>query len=87
MKKEIKEIKREKIVKFLEKEENIIFGNYKKYALAAFAGILIATPLPSEIGITLLSTIKRMSIKKFAIIAYILHTIGIFIILSIGNLI
>ena len=85
--KEIKEIKREKIVKFLEKEEDRIFGKYKRYALAAFAGILIATPLPTEIGITLLSTIRRMSLKKFMIIAYILHTLGIFIILSIGNLI
>lgn len=87
LKKELKSLEKEKVVKFLEKEENKVFGKYKKYFLATFAGFLIATPLPTEIGIALMSSIKRMSLKKFVIIAYILHTLGIFIILSIGNII
>jgi hypothetical protein len=55
------------------------------YLLAIFAGILIASPLPTEIGIMLMASIKNISVKKFGIIIYILHTSAIFIILLIGN--
>lgn len=49
------------------------------------AGILIMTPLPTEIGITILASRKNLSMKKFMIMAYILHTIGITIILLLGK--
>jgi hypothetical protein len=55
------------------------------YLLATFAGLLIASPLPTEIGIMLLASIKRISVKKFVITVYILHTNAIFIILLIGS--
>ena len=55
------------------------------YLLATFAGILIASPLPTEIGILLMTSIKNISFKKFIIIIYILHASAIFIILLIGN--
>lgn len=82
---EIKRLEKEKVVKFIEKEEKKLFGHYQKYILASFAGFLIASPLPTEIGVTLMAALKKISIKKFMIIAYLLHTLGIFIILSIGN--
>lgn len=84
---EIKSLSKTKIAKFIDKEEKIIFGHFKKYALAAFSGFIIASPLPTEIGVTLMSSIRGLSVKKFAIIAYILHTIGILIILAIGRII
>mgnify|MGYP000140013313 CR=1 FL=1 len=59
----------------------------QKYLLAALASILIASPLPTEIGITLLALIKNVTPRKFSIIAYILHTIAIFTILLIGKII
>ena len=55
------------------------------YLLATFACILIASPLPTEIGIMLMTSIKNISIKKFVIIVYILHASAIFIILLIGS--
>jgi uncharacterized membrane protein YdjX (TVP38/TMEM64 family) len=55
------------------------------YLLAIFAGLLIASPLPTEIGIMIMTSIKNMSVKKFIIIVYILHASAIFIILLIGN--
>jgi uncharacterized membrane protein YdjX (TVP38/TMEM64 family) len=55
------------------------------YLLATFASILIASPLPTEIGIMLMTSIKNMSTKKFVIIVYILHVSAIFIILLIGS--
>jgi hypothetical protein len=55
------------------------------YLLAIFAGILIASPLPTEIGIIIMASIKNMSIKKFVILVYFLHASAIFIILLIGR--
>ena len=55
------------------------------YLLATFASLLIASPLPTEIGIMLMASIKNISIKKFVIIVYILHASAIFIILLIGS--
>ena len=55
------------------------------YLLATFAGLLIASPLPTEIGILLMTSIKNLSFKKFICIIYILHASAIFIILLIGN--
>lgn len=82
---EIDKLEKEKIIKYLEKEERIILGHYRKYVLPAFAGFLIASPLPTEIGIALMATLKKVSIKRFLIIAYLLHTFGILLILLIGN--
>lgn len=53
--------------------------------LAVFASVLIASPLPTEIGIMLMTSIKTMSTKKFVAIVYILHASAIFVILLIGN--
>ena len=45
----------------------------------------IASPLPTEVGVVLMATLKSISTKKFIVLAYFLHTIGIFIILLIGR--
>jgi uncharacterized membrane protein YdjX (TVP38/TMEM64 family) len=82
---ELRKLSRTKVVRELEFEEGLLFGHLKKYATAAFAGFLIASPLPTEVGVTMIVAMKRMSPKKFAIIAYLLHTAGILIILTIGN--
>jgi uncharacterized membrane protein YdjX (TVP38/TMEM64 family) len=57
----------------------------RAYLIAIFAGLLIASPLPTEIGILLLTSIRSISFKKFIIIIYILHASAIFLILLIGN--
>ena len=84
---EVKAISKTKLIKFIGKEERLLFGSFKKYISATFAGFIIASPFPSELGISLMASLKEISFKKFLIIAYILHTFGIFIILNIGNLI
>jgi hypothetical protein len=55
------------------------------YLLATFAGLLISSPLPTEIGILLMTSIRNISFKKFKSIIYVLHASAIFIILLIGN--
>lgn len=59
----------------------------KKYLIPVLAGFIIASPLPDEIGVSLLATSTTISRRVFSIMSYLLNTAGIFAILIIGNLI
>jgi len=79
---EIERLSKEKILTFLHlKTPSII----KKYFLPVFAGFIIASPLPDEIGVSLLAASGRIPAKTFSILSYLLNTAGIFIILLIGK--
>jgi hypothetical protein len=52
--------------------------------IVAFASILIASPLPTEIGIMLMASVKKLSTSKFAVLVYVLHVSAIYMILLIG---
>ncbi len=79
---EVQRLSKEKVVRTVSRW---IPNSVRVYLLAFFAGLLIASPLPTEIGIMLMTSIRKISLKKFAIIAYILHASAIFIILLIGR--
>jgi len=81
---EVRSMTHEKAIKVIVEEEKLL-GHFKKYIVTLIALILIASPLPTELGITLIATLKHISIKKFMVMAYLLHTCGIFIILLIGS--
>jgi len=53
----------------------------KNYLMLTFAGFLIASPLPDEIGVTLLSGLTKIKQSAIAILGFILNTLGIIIIL------
>ena len=57
----------------------------RTYLRAIIANIFIASPLPTEIGVMMLTSDKKMSTKKFAVIVYILHASAIFVILLLGK--
>jgi len=82
---EIEQLCKNRLVLLVEKEEEKIFHHFQKYVLTAFAGFLIASPLPTEIGVTLMASRRHLSTRKFAIIAYSLHTTAIFLILLLGR--
>ncbi|HKM60737.1 MAG TPA: hypothetical protein VJY36_07700 [Candidatus Bathyarchaeia archaeon] len=81
---EVQKLSKEKVVQTFNRW---IPDSIRVHLLATFASILIASPLPTEIGIMLMTSIKNMSTKKFVIIVYILHASAIFIILLIGRII
>ena len=83
---ELKKFEKEKQVIRLKKLSKRIFGSLYKYVLPALAGFIISSPLPSEVGISLLASLEKFSVKKFMLFAYILHTFGILLILLLGNL-
>lgn len=84
---EIKGLEKEKLVLYIKKKEKTIFGHYYRHIFPALAGFLIASPLPTEVGVGMMASLKNLSLRKFILIAYVLHTLGILIILTIGNLI
>ena len=79
---EVQKLSKETVVRTINR---LIPDSIRVYLLATFAGLLIASPLPTEIGILLMTSIKNISFKKFIIIIYVLHASAIFIILLIGN--
>jgi hypothetical protein len=79
---EVQNLSKEKVVRAINRW---LPSSLRIYLLAIFAGILIASPLPTEIGILMMTSIKNISFKKFIITIYFLHASAIFIILLIGN--
>jgi uncharacterized membrane protein YdjX (TVP38/TMEM64 family) len=58
-----------------------IAGKYYKHLLPMIAAILISTPLPTEVGITLMTGLKSLKFRYFISIISLLHIVGIFVIL------
>jgi len=83
---EFKELEK---TKTLHKIKTIIDKNIalkiKHYILYLFAGILIATPLPDEIGVSLLAGLTTIKQKILGVISFILHSITIFFILALSS--
>jgi uncharacterized membrane protein YdjX (TVP38/TMEM64 family) len=70
-----------KIREIVNKNINI---KIKHYFLYIFAGIMIATPLPDEVGVSMLAGLTTIKPKVLATISFILHTTAIFLILKLG---
>jgi hypothetical protein len=49
--------------------------------LPVIGAIIIASPLPDEVGISLMG-LSKISTPKFIFISYILNSIGLFLIIS-----
>ncbi|MFH1248585.1 MAG: hypothetical protein V1660_00340 [archaeon] len=81
---EIERISKEKAVVYLEKKMPPLL---KKYLIPVLAGFIIASPLPDEIGVSLLAASRSISLKAFSVLSYVLNTGGIFVILIMGKLI
>ena len=50
----------------------------RHYLVYIFAGIMIATPLPDEMGVTMLAGLTTIKPSVLSIFSFILHTLGIF---------
>ena len=81
------EFKRLEKTKLLKEIEHLVKKNrfvlIRHYLLYVFAGLVLATPLPDEIGVSMLAGLTTIKPLKLAIIGFILHSSAIFVILSI----
>lgn len=64
--------------------DNHLGDKIKKYVLWTLAGFLIASPLPDEFGVSLVSGFTMLDKRVFSAIAYVLNTAGIFVILALA---
>lgn len=55
----------------------------KLYLMFLFAGLIIASPLPDEVGVTMLAGLSKIDVYKLAILGFIFNSIGIYVILLI----
>jgi len=79
---EVKKLSREKIIVYAKHKTPSFL---KRYLLPVVAGFIIASPLPDEIGVTMIAASKSISAKLFSVMCYVLNTAGIFVILVIGG--
>jgi len=61
--------------------KKLFHSKYFSWTLPVFGAIIIASPLPDEMGISLIN-LSKMSTFKFVLLSYILNSIGIFLIVS-----
>jgi hypothetical protein len=72
--------------KFSQKISKHIHPVLKATILPILGGIIIGSPLPDEIGVTMMAVSKNISTRFFAVLSYLFNTAGILIILAIGAL-
>jgi hypothetical protein len=83
-KNEMNRLKKEAISRKIENILNkTLIGKLKIYIMYIFAGILIASPLPDEIGVIILAGLTKVKTTIIMILGFILNTLGIIILLSI----
>jgi uncharacterized membrane protein YdjX (TVP38/TMEM64 family) len=58
----------------------------RTYIAVVLAGIIIASPLPDEIGVTMLAGFTEIKRSTFVIISFLLNSLGIAIVLFLGSL-
>ncbi|MFH1832769.1 MAG: hypothetical protein ABH816_01190 [Candidatus Levyibacteriota bacterium] len=59
----------------------ILHSKYFNWTLPVIGAIIIASPFPDELGITLMG-ISKMKTYKFLLVSFILNAIGIFLVVS-----
>lgn len=64
-----------------DKLKHLIHTKYFSWTLPVVGAIIIASPLPDELGIGLMG-ISHLKIWKFVIVSFLLNSIGIFIVVS-----
>jgi len=80
---EIKKLSDEKIIKYIHKKSP---SAIKKYFIPVFAGLIIASPFPDEMGVALLASSKIISSRIFFVISFVLNTAGIFVLLLLSQI-
>lgn len=79
---EIKKIEHEKIIRYIKSK---IPSRLKRILLPIIAGLIIASPLPDEIGVSMLAAYRSISPKIFTLISYVMNSLGILAVLLVGR--
>ncbi|MFH1186890.1 MAG: hypothetical protein V1697_01805 [Candidatus Levyibacteriota bacterium] len=61
--------------------KTVFYSKYFRWTLPVIGAIIIASPFPDELGVSLMG-ISKMKIYQFLVISFILNSIGIFLMVS-----
>lgn len=64
-----------------DKVSHLIHTKYFSWTLPVIGAVIIASPLPDELGVSLMG-ISRMRTYQFVVLSFVLNSIGIFLIVS-----
>ena len=67
-----------KIEAIVRKNRHVLIVHYLLYI---FAGIIIASPLPDEVGVAMLAGLTTIKPVNLAVVSFLLHSIAIFLVL------
>ena len=65
---------------------NVLHSKYFSWTLPVIGAIIIASPLPDEVGVSLMG-ISNMKLYKFLLISFILNAVGVFLVVSASTII
>ena|SRR3989338_10445902 len=83
---EFQRLERTHPAKLLEKEIKVHFHKkVRNYLLFVFAGIVIASQLPDELGVMMLAGLTSIKQKIFSVISFLFNSFGILVMLLIGR--
>ena len=83
---ELKELEKTKTIKKIEKIiENNRHIKIKHYLLYIFSGLMIASPLPDEIGVSVLAGLTTVKPLKLAVISFVINTAVVFSLVYLGT--
>lgn len=71
-------------IRWLLKHEHIP-ERVRRAMVFCFAGLIIASPLPDEFGVALVESVADVDTKYFAVLSFVLNTLGIVAILMIAR--
>ena len=63
--------------------KKIFHTKYFSWAFPVFGAIIIASPLPDELGVSLIG-ISKMKTYKFLLLSFVLNALGIFLVISVS---
>ncbi len=79
---EFKKLEKTRLIQDIEhivnKNKSVLVRHYLLYI---FAGLVLATPLPDEVGVSMLAGLTTIKPWKLAIIGFIVHTLAAFLLL------
>lgn len=66
--------------------EKVLHSKYFSWTLPVIGAIIIASPFPDEIGVSLMG-ISKMNTAKFLLLSFVLNAVGIFLVVSASTII
>ena len=68
-----------------DKLKHLVHTKYFSWTLPVLGAIIIASPLPDEMGVGLMG-ISKLKTSQFILLSFVLNAIGIFIVVTAGSL-